>query len=253
MKKSIYLTIIWIITIFCIIGGSCYHIMGWGERFFEHFDAGSSMKTSEDETLDAFEEISFDIDLSEVEIVTGNNYHISYKCTKNQVVEYEVKNGILTVTETSNNPHFPKRNGNDDCMIIITVPRDAAMSVISGNCNLGDVELEGLTAEKIDVSCDMGDLSCNNVTASSIICNCNLGNCEIDDCIFDNLTATNDLGNVELSSNQRLSDYTMDLLVSLGAIEINDTTYTSQFKQDGDKDKCIKITCSMGNIEIDDD
>lgn len=254
MKKSIYLTVIWIITIFCIIGGSCYRFMGWGQDFFEHFetDTSRSRKISNQETLDEFHNIVFDIDLSEVTIEVGSSYHISYHCTKNQVVEYKVENDTLTVTETSQNPHFPKRNGNDGCDIVITIPQDSQLSDVSGSCDLGDIEISGFTADKVDISCDLGEASIANVTASSIICKCNLGNCEIENCVFDDLTVSNDLGNVDLSSDWSLSSYTLDLQVSLGSIEINDDEYFSQYQRDGDSDKNIKITCSMGNIEIDD-
>lgn len=255
MKKSIYLTVIWIITIFCIIGGSCYRFMGWGQDFFEHFETGVSRSgtISNQDILDEFHNISFDIDLSEVTIEVGSSYHISYHCTKNQVVEYKVENDTLTVTETSQNPHFPKRNGNDDCDIVITVPRDARLTDISGSCDVGDVEIVGLTADRVEISCDLGEASVSDVTAESIICDCNLGNCEIEDCIFDNLTVNNNLGNVDLSNSYPLSDYTLDLTVSLGSIEVNDNAYTSRYERDGDKDKKIKITCSMGSIEIDDE
>ncbi len=254
MKKSIYLTVIWIITIFCIIGGSCYRFMGWGQDFFEHFEADTSRsrKISNQETLDEFHNIVFDIDLSEVTIEVGSSYHISYHCTKNQVVEYKVENDTLTVTETSQNPYFPKRNGNDDCDIVITIPQNAQLSDVSGSCDVGDIEISGFTADKVDISCDLGEASIANVTASSIICKCNLGNCEIEDCTFDDLTVSNDLGDVDLSSDWSLSSYTLDLQVSLGSIEINDDVYSSQYRRDGDSDKNIKITCSMGNIEIDD-
>lgn len=252
MKKSIYLTIIWIITIFCIMGGTCYHIMGWGESFFNHFNLSDSKKLSGQETLDTFDSISFDIDLSEVYIVSGSEYQLSYSCTNNQLVKYKVVDGTLTVTESSNNSHYPRRNGNDNCSITITVPRDAALSSVTGECRLGDVELSGLTAEAIDISCNLGEASITDVTASSIDCSCDLGNCEIDNCSFDNLTVHNSLGNVEVQSRELLSNYTLDLSVSMGEIEINDTSYFSRFQQDGDKDKCIKITCDMGSIELED-
>lgn len=252
MKKSIYLTIIWIITIFCIAGGTCYHIMGWGESFFNRFSSSNSKKLSGQEALDTFDRISFDIDMSEVYIVTGSEYRLSYSCTKNQLVEYKVVDGTLTITETSKNSHYPRRTGNDYCSITITVPRDTSLSSVTGECRLGDVELSGFTAEAIDISCNLGEASISDVTASSIDCSCDLGTCEIDNCSFDNLTAHNSLGNVEVQSRQPLSDYTLDLSVSMGSIEINDNKYFANFEREGDKDKCIKITCDMGSIELED-
>lgn len=116
-----------------IITGTLYHTSDWGEKFFDKFGIKFSSHTQHfDETLDAFDKISFDVDLSEIKIITGNGYHISYKCTENLTPEYEIKEGTLYVTQTSQNPHFPKRNGNDNCEIIITI-----------SCNMGSIELEG--------------------------------------------------------------------------------------------------------------
>lgn len=253
MKKNIYLTIIWVITIFAIIAGTFYHSTGWGEKFFDKLGIKTPSHTQHfDESLDTFDRISFDADLSEIEIKTGNDYHISYECTENLIPEYEVKNGTLQVTQTSKNPHFPNRNGSDNCEIIITVPQDASLSDITGYCDLGDVELNNLTADNISITCDLGEASLSNVSATSITCDCNLGSCEIDDCYFDNLSINNDLGSVEVSGNISLTDYTMKLTASMGGIEINDKDYHSSYEQKGDTDKTITISCNMGSIEIED-
>lgn len=251
MKKSIYLTIIWGITILAIIFGTFYHSTDWGEKVLGKLGIKIPSHTQHfDETLNTFDKISFDVDLSEIEIITGNDYHISYKCTENVIPEYEVKNGTLQITQTSKNPHFPKRNGNDNCEIIITVPRDAALSDITGYCDLGDVELSNLTADNISITCDLGEASLSNVSATSITCDCNLGSCEMDGCDFDNLTINNDLGSVEVNGSISLSDYTMKLSASMGGIEVNDKDYRSSYEQIGDKDKTITISCDMGSIEI---
>lgn len=251
MKKNIYLTIIWGITILAIIFGTFYHSTNWGEKFFDKLGIKIPSHTQYfDETLNIFDKISFDVDLSGIEIITGNDYHISYECTENLIPEYEVKDGTLQVTQTSRNPHFPKRNGNDNCEIIITVPKDVSLSDITGYCDLGDVELNNLTADNISITCDLGAAALSNVSAASISCDCNLGSCEIDDCYFDNLTINNDLGSVDVNGNISLSDYTMKLSASMGGIAVNGNDYLSSYEQIGDKDKTITISCDMGSIEI---
>lgn len=251
MKKNIYLTTIWVITIFAIIAGTFYHTTDWGEKFFDKLGIKTPGHSQHfEETVDTFEKISFDVDLSEIEIRTGNDYRISYKCTENLIPEYEVKNGILQVTQTSKNPHFPKRNGNDNCTIIITIPQDASLLDITGYCDLGDVELNNLTADNISITCDLGEIVLSNVSATSITCDCDLGDCEIDNCSFDNLTIDNDLGSVEVSGIFHLSEYTMNLSASMGGIEVNDNDYRSSYEQEGNKDKIITISCNMGSIEV---
>lgn len=256
MKKNIYLTTIWIITIFCMIGGSCYHIMGWGEQFFNDIklDLGmTSAKTDNNTELSAFDNISFDIDISEVIITTGDTYQLSYTSTKNLVPEYEVKDNTLHITQTSKNRYYPRRNGHDNCSISITVPRDAVLSKISGNCDMGDLEIIELNAEDIDITCDLGNISITDTTADTMTIDCNLGNCEIYKCAFNSLTASNDMGNIEATGiSTPLSDYTIDCSVSMGAVEINGKDYYSHYEQEGTTDKKIKLENSMGSIEISD-
>lgn len=253
MKKNIYLTIIWIVTIFCIIGGSFYHIMGWGEGFLGHFGLDSSLKSkinTYNDAVDAFDSISLDVDLSEVNIVTGDKYGFSYECTNNLIPDFKVKDGTLSIVQTSKNPHFPRRNGNDNCIITITVPKEAELSCISGDCDLGDVEITGLTVDEIDIECDLGQAVITDVTAQSITCVCNLGNCEINECSFDNLDVDNDMGGIEVYSKNPLTDYGMDLSVSMGEIEVDGEDYGTHYKQKGGKDKNINLTNSMGSISI---
>lgn len=33
MKKNVYLIILTLVTVICIIGGTCYHLVGWGVPF----------------------------------------------------------------------------------------------------------------------------------------------------------------------------------------------------------------------------
>lgn len=254
MKKNIYLTIIWTITIFCMIGGSFYHMLGWGEQFFNDIglDLGmSSAKTDNNVELNAFDSISFDIDIAEVTITTGDTYQLSYTSTKNLVPEYEVKDNTLHITQISKNRHYPRRNGHDNCSISITVPKDTVLSKISGNCDMGDFDIMELNATDIDITCNLGDISITDTTAATMTIDCNLGNCEIYKSAFDSLTAFNDMGNIEVAGiSSPLSDYTIDCSVSMGAVEVNGTDYFSTYEQEGTTDKKIKLDNSMGSIEI---
>ena len=108
----------------------------------------------------------------------------------------------------------------------------------------------GFAADTISVTCNMGEAILTDVTAKDITCECNMGSCEIKDCSFDNLTVDNDMGNVEVTSQQPLSDYAMELSVSMGSIEVDGKDYTSHYEQDGEKDKSITITNNMGSVEV---
>lgn len=250
MKKNIYLTIIWSITILAIIAGTFYHTTEWGARLLDRFGLKDTYKVQNfNEGLDTFDKICFDVDMAEIEITEGLDFHISYETTKNLIPEYEVKNGTLEVNQTSKNSHFPKRNGNDNCTIIITVPEGTSLSDISCSCDIGDIQLDKLTTENISIACDMGDITLSDLSAATITCECNMGSCEISDCSFDKLIADNNMGDIELTGNLILSDYTMECSISMGNIEINGKDYHS-YNQKGDTDKTITLSNNMGSIEV---
>ncbi|MDE6434746.1 MAG: DUF4097 domain-containing protein [Lachnospiraceae bacterium] len=250
MKKNIYLTIIWSITIFTIIAGTFYHTTEWGARFLSRLGLKDNYKTQNfDENLNAFDKISLDMDISEIKITEGSDFHISYESTKNLIPEYEIKNGTLEVIQTSKNPYFPKRNGNDNCTIVITVPKGTSLSDISCTCDIGEIQLDNLTSENIFVTCDIGETKLSNLSATDITCNCNMGECEISNCSFDNLNADNNMGDINVNGNLILSDYTIECSVSMGEIEVNGNDYHS-YNQKGETDKTITLSNNMGSIEI---
>ena len=251
MKKNIYLVIICVITILAIGFGMIYHMTDWGDHIRDNVGIKTYAKRQQfDDTLKAFDKISFDVDLAEIRIEAGAEYHIFCESTNNVIPEYELEGTTLQITQSSKNRYFPRRNGNDNCIIVITVPRDVTLSDITGDCSMGDLQMGGFAADTISVNCNMGEVVFSDVSAKDITCECNLGNCEIKDCSFDNLKADNDMGNVEITSSQPLSDYSMDLSVSMGGIEVNGEDYTSHYKQKGESDKTITISNNMGSVEV---
>lgn len=251
MKKNIYLVIIWVITILAIVFGTLFHMTDWGDSVGDRVGIKAYTKEQRfDDTLKAFDRISFEADLAEIKIEAGEEYHIFCESTDNVIPEYELDGTTLKITQTSKNRYFPRRNGHDNCIIVITVPRDVTLADISGDCSMGDVQMGGFAADTISVDCNMGEAVLTDVTAKDIICECNMGSCEIKECSFDNLEVHNDMGNVEVSSSQPLSDYTMELSVSMGSITVDDKDYTSHYEQEGEKDKTITISNNMGAVEL---
>ena len=48
MKKNVYLIILTLVTVICIIGGTCYHLVGWGVSFLSHLPFVSFYSDSDD-------------------------------------------------------------------------------------------------------------------------------------------------------------------------------------------------------------
>ena len=108
MKKNIYLTILTIVTVLCIIGGTCYHVIGWGVSLAEHFvpffksqqEETSTKQSSADNTkLDAFSNISVDVKVMDLTLTKGSDFSISYSASEKLVPEYDVDDGTLVLTQ----------------------------------------------------------------------------------------------------------------------------------------------------------
>ena len=155
MKKNIYLTVITIITIICIIAGTCYHVIGWGVHFFSeqpfisHIlgdnDTESESLNQTTETLDSFDNMNLDISVSDLTVTTGDSYSISYDTNRASLIpKYEVSHGTLTVTQKSKHNNFW---GSTHCAITITVPESAVLSNLTADGSVGDVLFQNIQAQ----------------------------------------------------------------------------------------------------------
>ena len=100
MKKTIYLTVLSLVTVFCIIIGSIYHISGWIgfglDNVFNFItgDADSSLsrrnRVTYSENINEFNKIKIDTDSMNINIKKGDIFHLEYNCLENREPQFEV-------------------------------------------------------------------------------------------------------------------------------------------------------------------
>lgn len=258
MKKNIYLTVITIITIICIIAGTCYHVIGWGVHFFSeqpfisHIlgdnDTESESLNQTTETLDSFDNMKLDISVSDLTITTGDSYSISYDTNRAVLIpKYEVSHGTLTVTQKSKHNNFW---GSTHCAITITVPESAVLSNLTADGSVGDVLFKDIQAQKSTLDFSVGDLDLENCALGDCSIDTSTGDIDVKDCTFGNMEIDTSVGDVNVSVSQDLASYDMTLDTGVGEVTVNGGSHKDHYESRGDSSNTFTVDNSTGDISV---
>ncbi|MBP5358403.1 MAG: DUF4097 family beta strand repeat protein [Treponema sp.] len=136
--------------------------------------------------------------------------------------------------------------------------------------DLGNISVQGISSESTDLQCSVGNLkvsdsslgktnllagigniSVENGRYISLTVETETGNQIISNADFNTLDSKAELGNIRLIPLESLSEYTMDLSVSLGRITVNGEKQKSPYRTYDNGNKKISASSSTGNISID--
>lgn len=247
MKKTLYILILSIITIFCIIFGTLYH-MGVGlHNLFEKTQEETVTTESGEKELEAFSEISVDADVATVVIQQGDRYEIRWDVKKANVPKYEVKNEVLTVKQ---NQKKPSVSGNTFCKIYITVPQDVVLSELEVDADVGEVKISDIATMHTNISSDVGDVDIENCQLGETELGADVGNIVLRKCGFMDLECDSDVGNFEIHSEEDLSHYSYNLKAAVGDVKVNGDNMKKSFQKQGDNGYDVHVRCDVGNIEL---
>lgn len=254
MKKNIYLIMLTVVTVLCIIFGSCYHIVGWGVKIINKFlpfvSGETNMERSETDSgdiqLDDFTAVSVDASVMSLTIRPGERASISYRCTSNLEPHYEVKDDTLIITQKT-----VKHFGKNECSVTLTVPSDISYSKIDIHLAVGDMEIKDLNGEFLRLDANVDDLDLTNLCFNKIELETNVSDVDIENCLFDQLNVEANVGDIDVESTEDLSDYSIDLSTSIGAVTINGRSHRREFSQNGTSGRSITIETDTGDIDLD--
>lgn len=256
MNKQLYLIILTVVTVVCILFGSCYHIIGWGASFVRKFlpilqdeTIGSweiSDSTESDNfQLDDFNSISVDASVMSLTIHPGERASVTYRCSKNLEPHFEVKDGILYIKQEK-----ISRFGNKKCNVTLTVPSGVSYCEIGIDVAVGDIEIENLEGERLGIDANVGDIDLTNLSFADIELDSNVSDVDIENCRFDQLKAESNVGDIDVESTEDLSDYTINLDTSIGSVSCNNRSYRRSYTQKGTSGKSITIDTNTGDIDL---
>lgn len=255
MKKNIYLTVLTIVTVICVIVGSCYHLIGWGVSLAEWFNRSVFHKQTENAgnlmtdtvNLDAFSNITADINVMDFTLTEGSDFSISYSASKKLVPEYEVKNNTLTLKQKDIKGNQFPGTGNKKCTVIITVPD--SLQTVQIDANVGDVDLDGISAKSLILDANVGDVDVTDCSFEQVKADASVGDVDFENSSFQSMDISADVGDVSVSADG-LSDYRMELSTDIGEVGVNGRSYRKNYAHSGDSDCKLIIDNSTGDIEV---
>lgn len=276
MKKTIYLTILSIVTVFCIIFGTIYHLTGWFDsgNTFNLFRNNSSSKldysrVTYSEDLDSFDSIEIDTSAMDITIEIGDAYHLTYDCVAFLVPDVNVKNSTFKLIQ----PEIPHFGGSDNhCGMTLTIPADVALEnadivadignvtitdihsgYITLQADIGDITIDSCDFNHSDIEADIGNLKINSCDLGETEIDADTGNISIASCDFTNIEVSNDMGNISLSTDMDLSGYSMDISTEMGNLTMNGKKIKRRFSQsaaDSAGGCRLIIENDAGNIDV---
>lgn len=267
MGKKIYITILCIITIFCI----CFGIF----RFYGNFsnwNAGNEKQGKvEEKELTAFENLELDLDTTDITLKQeGTTYTISYQFQNETEPTISNKDGLLKIKQKTKASNFFKTIPNKrKAHITITVPTNATFSSLVLCNDVGSVKIDSIQAQKMNITGSVGDLkikncsgkdfTCENDVGDSKIENCsftnmkvtgNTGNIKLNSCVFSTLNSNNDIGDIKVTKCANLTDYNMDFTTDLGSIRIGKKKQGTSYHATGSTQKYITLKTDLGDIKL---
>lgn len=257
MKKNAYLITLVIITVCCVIAGSCWHIFKWGFSFMENIvpfvfsdseDEQPGKRSSKDMLVDEFTSISADVSVMDIDIISGDEYSVSYSAHKKLTPKFEVENSCLKITQS--NPKKLWGWGNKTCSVTITVPED--LSSVYLDMSVGDIDLTGITAASLEIDTSVGDLDIMDCKFGDADVDASTGDIDFLNTVFDRLEIDASVGDVQVDAAENLSDYKIELDTGIGDVDVNGRNYKDSFYQNAGEDgrKSLTVDTSTGDIEL---
>ena len=210
MKKRIYLSIIYFITLICIIIGVLGNVFNISP--FTRMTMASSGKYIENSSIyDNVSDISIDMNLGSVEIKKGSKLEVIYTGAEKFKPAVSVSGTSLNI-EQHVKVHLMTNIKNSDCTLTITVPDNVSLNSIQADLNMGDIKLTNCNSDVLNLSVDMGSLKISGMDIDKYSANLSvdLGDIKVNDSTYSH-SYTNNAG----------SGKSINADVNMGDIKIN--------------------------------
>ena len=226
MKKTYFLLIIGLITAGCIIYGSYRHL---GFSGMEK-SSNNNIEISGDNpvALQEFSSIKVDCHVSAIRIQEGDSFQLKSTYNRESLKpNCEISNGRLTISQK----HYRKSPFYQACKLYLTVPSGTKLDFIEIDSDVGDVEIRDLSGNKIRIDLNVGKIELSKID-------------------FDEILIENNVGETSISTNNDISEYSMDLSTDVGDVSVADNTYKQQYKSNVNSSKRIVVDNNVGAIKI---
>ncbi len=235
-----------------------------------------------------FENIEIKADSTNIEFVTADDYGFEYMTNSAVDTVYSNENGILTITQTSRGKLFSLNRGDRNDYIKIYIPEEAMLKNVAVTDFSGNITIDRLTADKLEISATSGNADIKNIQAAAVLIDKTSGNVTMDSCKADNLNVNltsghfkansmdmggmtvqltsgnaelngelrgiNDItsisGNVTLNIQGEKKDYNSNISVVSGNVNVDGSSTKTYEYENADAANSLKINATSGNVTV---
>lgn len=171
--------------------------------------------------LDEFHELDIDLEYGDISVQSGEDWGMVVENISEDDYQYHQKDGVLSV-KTSYDAKFSIINWeafSSAPRITITIPKNSQLTKATVVSALGDVELEDMNCDHVEVEQAMGDISLTDVRSESITLDQSMG-----DVIYDgehpgNMKISNAMGDIEVNIDDEMDSYRYECKTAMGSIK----------------------------------
>jgi predicted RecB family endonuclease len=252
--RKVYLVIIWTITLACIVFGSM--------RFTGHFTPFDGHTKKGSQSLEGtLNSIELNGDAFDVTVQKGNENKVSYRSKYKP--EISLVNGRLTIKE-----HTSKRRFFFARALSVTITVKDDLDTITLNSKQGDIDIKSIKAKNMMIETKAGDIDIADCEGENLFVDTKAGDIDITrgniqnikvessagdiDCdrtLFTTLKCNLLAGDCDIKGQEDLSDYSYNLEVKFGDLDVNGTSYSKRYVKEGSA-KRIDIEVKAGDIDI---
>lgn len=221
-----------IVSIICGIVNVCFGV--FGDIFDYHDKDNSSASEQMQEFADKgeFARLKLDLEAIDVKIISGEKF--SYSTNNKYITASETPNGVSIIEQKHN------LNKTAKTKLTITLPENAVYSEFLLDSGAGNVEIEALRANVIDLELGAGNISINDMNvASAADIDTGAGSFTINNGKINNLDMECGVGRVEI--NAELTGF-CEIDCGVGELNLN-------IRGNAD-DYCINVDKGLGDVTI---
>ncbi len=263
MKKKIYLTIIYTVTILCVVFGTLFHtgILGRksGVVVNELKNTGRNVPAEETYMDSGGTErdynkdggsflINANIAYGNLEIVYGESFRSVFTGDDELEPKVTFEDGVITISQKPGNWSIVFGSRKADLTLII--PENTVLKNTDIKMDMGNVSITGLSISAGQIENSLGDIELNDCILGTVNVSSDMGDVDIESCVFENLSIEQSLGNVTVYAKQDMSDADIELGTDLGQVKINGSKQGKTFSQKGDRAKRLYVHNDLGDIEL---
>lgn len=221
--------------------------------------------------LDAFTNINIENKHVDVEILPSDSYSIEVSSFETTDITYEVKGGTLTVdaNNAKNNAIIIGFKSFETPIIKIYVLKDTKLSNIALDSSFGDINLQHLNSQQLnlivkhgdllmkdivsehtEITQSFGDMTLRQFSSTNFVAESEHGGIDIDGELNGKSTITSSFGDIDLQLLNKESELGLDLNMSFGEISFNDQSIEGDFSQSYNGDNQLQISLSHGDLDL---